>query len=122
MMALSQNYLRRQDTRRRVMFSALLECRGVTQKVRVADFSPSGLRIDQTQGLAIGDPVEISLAPGLKLKGEVAWAVWHKAGMKLLKPLSEDDPAYLFLAEQANAIERARTLALVAIAKERGRD
>jgi hypothetical protein len=42
-------------------------------------------------------------------------------GLKLLKPLSTDDPAYLFLGEKADAIERARTLALVAIAKERAR-
>lgn len=103
------------------MFSARVECRGVGQTVRVADFSASGLRIDSIQGLATGDPVEISLTPDLKLKGQVAWAVWHKAGVKLFAPLAEDDPAYLFLTEQADAIERTRTLALVAIARERAR-
>lgn len=101
------------------MVSAIVECRGVAQTVRVVDFSASGLRLDDINNLATGDPVQISLTPELVLEAEVIWSVWHKAGVKLLEPLAEDDPAYLFLVAQAEAIERTRTLALVAIARER---
>jgi hypothetical protein len=93
----------------------------VAQKVRVVDFSASGLRLDGIRGLAPGDPVQILLAPDLKLEGQVAWAVWHKAGVEFDAPLAEGHPALLLLNEQAKAIERDRTLALVAIAKERAR-
>lgn len=118
---LSRNFLRRRDTRRRVMFSAIVECRGATQTVRIVDFSALGVRLDGIKGLAAGDPIQISLTPELVLEGRVAWAVWHKAGVKLLEPLPDDHPAYIFLTEQAKAIERARTLALVSIAKDRAR-
>lgn len=118
---LSRNFLRRRDARRRVMFAAIVECRGVSQNVRVVDFSNSGVRLDGIKGLATGDPLKISLTPELILNGEVAWSVWHKAGVKLSKPLTEDHPAYLFLLEQASAMERTRTLALASLAKDRAR-
>ncbi|WP_409560802.1 PilZ domain-containing protein [Hyphomicrobium sp. MC8b] len=118
---LSRNYLRRRDERRRVMLPAIVECRGATQKVRVIDFSASGVRLDSIKGLATGDPVHISLAPALIIEGQIAWSVWHKAGVKLLEPLTDDHPAYTFLLEQARAIERTRTLALVSLAKDRAR-
>jgi hypothetical protein len=120
-MLLSRNYLRRRDARRRVMFAAILECREVAQRVRVVDFSISGMRTDGTKGLTTGDPVRISLTPEIALQGQVAWVVWHKAGIKFQEPLADGDPAYLFLAEQADAIERARTLALASLAKDRAR-
>jgi hypothetical protein len=101
------------------MFAAIIECRGVAQKVRVVDFSASGVRIDGIKDLATGDPIQISLTPNLILKGHVAWAVWHKAGINLTEPLAEDHPAYVFLSEQAHAIERARTRALASLAKDR---
>jgi hypothetical protein len=118
---LTRNFLRRRDTRRRVMLAAIVECRGATQKVRIVDFSATGLRIDGINGLAMGDPIQILLAPEMVLEGQVSWSVWHKAGIKLLEPLTEDHPAYRFLTEQAKEIERARTLALIAISKERAR-
>ena len=118
---LARNFLLRRDTRRRVMFGAIVECRGVAQKVKVVDFSPSSVRLDGIKSLAAGDPIQLSLAPDLVLEGEVTWYVWHKAGLKFLKPLTDDHPAYVFLAEQAQAIERIRTLALVSLAKDRAR-
>lgn len=118
-MALPRNYLRRRDWRRRVMLDALIECRGATQKVRVTDFSGSGLRIDDIQGLAAGDPVRINFTPDLALEGEIAWAIWHKAGVKLRESLASADPVYLFLVEQAEAIERAQAQALAAVARDR---
>lgn len=118
-MALSRNFLRRRDPRQRVSFTAILECRGVTQNVRVVDFSESGLRVDGIQGLATGDPVQISFSPDMVLTGEIAWSVWHKAGIKLLAALDEADPAYVFLSDQAAAIEQLRVRAISAIAKER---
>lgn len=117
----ARNYLRRRDARRRVMFAAIMECRGATQRVRVVDFSISGIRTDGTKGLAPGDPVRISLTPELNLEGAIVWVVWHKAGIKFLEPLTDDNPAYLFLVEQAKAIERARSLALASLAKDRAR-
>jgi hypothetical protein len=118
-MALSRNFLRRRDTRQRVSFVAILECRGVSQNVRVVDFSASGLRVDDIQGLATRDPVQISFAPDMSLTGEIAWSVWHKAGIKLVPPLDEADPAYIFLSDQASAIEQMRIRAISALAQER---
>jgi len=103
------------------MFRTTVECRGAMQKVTVVDFSISGLRIDGSKGLAAGDPVWITFRPDLHVAGKIAWAVWHKAGIKLQEPLSQEHPAYIFLIEQAEAIERTRTLALVALAKDRAR-
>lgn len=121
MAVLSRNYLRRKDARRRVMFGATVECRGVVQTVRVVDFSASGLRIDCIKGLATGDPVRIIFTPELSVDGEIAWAVWHKAGVKFRESLPGSHPTFLFLLEQATATERAKTLALAALAKERAR-
>ncbi|MFT3731660.1 MAG: PilZ domain-containing protein [Hyphomicrobium sp.] len=119
---LSQNYLRRRDPRRRVMLGAIVNCRGVTQKVRVVDFSVSGVRLDGIKGLAAGDPIQISLSPELTIDGQVVWSVWHKAGVKFVPALSEEHPAFVFLAEQASAIDRTRTLALASLAKDHARD
>jgi hypothetical protein len=118
---LSRNYLRRRDARRRVMFTAVVECRGAPQKVRVVDFSISGVRTDCIKGLTPGDPVRVTLTPQIVLDGEVAWVVWHKAGIRFLEPLRDDHPANLFLVEQAKAVERARSLALVSLAKDKAR-
>ncbi len=120
-MTSSRSYLRRRDSRRRVSFAAVVECRDITQKVRVVDFSAYGLRIDQINGLATGDPVRISLTPDLVIDGEVAWSVWHKAGIKLMPPLAEDHPAHVFLSEQAAMIEKMRMRAIATLAKERAR-
>jgi hypothetical protein len=102
-----------------VNFAAVVECRDLSQKVRVVDFSACGLRIDQINGLAAGDPVRISLTPDLVVDGEVAWSVWHKAGIKLAPPLAGDHPAYVFLSEQAATIEQMRMRAIATLAKER---
>lgn len=104
------------------MVSAVLECRGAIQKVRVVDFSATGVRLDGIRGLATGDPVQISLTPELIVEGQIAWSVWHKAGVKFLEPLTDYDPAHVFLLDQARAMERARTLALVSLAKDRARN
>ncbi|SFV34654.1 hypothetical protein SAMN04488557_2391 [Hyphomicrobium facile] len=118
-MVLSRNFLRRRDPRRRVSFTAILECRGVSQNVRVVDFSASDLRVDGIRGLATGDSIRISFSPNMVLTGEIAWSVWHKAGIKLLPALGEADPAFVFLSDQAAAIEQLRVRAIAAIAKER---
>ncbi|WP_245279946.1 PilZ domain-containing protein [Hyphomicrobium sp. 99] len=115
-MALARIFLRRRDDRQRVSFTAILECRGVAQNVQVVDFSISGLRVDGIQGLAAGDPIEISFTPDMLLTGEIVWSVWHKAGIKLLPPLDEAHPAYLFLSEQASALEQLRVRAISALA------
>ena len=118
-MALARNFLRRRDERHRVNFTAILECRGVSQTVRVVDFSVSGLRVDGIQGLATGDPIQICFTPDMMLEGEIIWSVWHKAGIKLLPELDETQPAYLFLNEQASELEQLRVRALSALARDR---
>ena len=120
-MLLSRNYLRRRDARRRVMFSAILECRGVSQNVRVVDFSASGVRIDGIKGLSPGDPILISLTPEIILEGGVAWVVWHKAGVQFTEPLSDDHPVHKFLSQHADAIDRAKQSALASLAKDQVR-
>lgn len=96
-----KHFLRRSDARHRLNCSALIVCRGVSQKVEVVDFSSAGLRVDGAMGLAPGDRVLIAFAPDLSVVGTIAWAVWHKAGVKLSTALGEKDPVYAFLTEQA---------------------
>jgi hypothetical protein len=98
---------------------ALIECRGLSQKTQVVDFSTAGLRIDGVSGLATGDHVWIAFAPDLSVEGKIAWSVWHKAGVRLSRPLAESDPVYIYLADQAAALEQLRLRAIVELAKER---
>lgn len=113
-----EHYLRRKDARRRLNCHARVECRGVTQKIRVVDFSNTGLRIDGVSGLAMGDRVEIVLTPDIFVKGTIAWSVWHKAGVRFATTLAEGDRVYKHLAEQAAAIEQARIRAISALARQ----
>lgn len=98
-LSFSRQFLRRKDARRRLKYSAVVECRGVSR-------------------LATGDHVRILLTPHLSVEGTIAWSVWHKAGVKLSRPLAENDEIYMYLADQAAAIELARTRAVVALAQQ----
>ena len=80
--------------------------------------STAGLRLDGVTGLATGDYVRILLTPDLSVEGTIACSVWHKAGVKLSRPLAENDEIYMYLADQAAAIELARTRAVVALAQQ----
>ena len=51
----SGHFLRRKDKRRRVQFSAIAHCHGISRAIEVVDFSNTGLRIDKVSGLAAGD-------------------------------------------------------------------
>jgi hypothetical protein len=114
----SRILLRRKDARRHLNCIATVECHGVSRKIKVVDFSASGLRVDEVAGLATGDRVLIVFAPGLSVERTIIWSVRHKAGLKLSAPLAENDPVYIHLAKQAASIEHARTRAIAALAKQ----
>lgn len=118
-MTSSRHFLRRKDARRRVSCGAFVECRGISQRIHVVDFSTSGLRLDGVIGLTTGDRVSVTFAPDLKVEGRIAWSVWHKAGVELLLALSETDPLYIFLSELAAEIERDRMRSIAALARQR---
>lgn len=108
----SGHFLRRKDKRRRVQFSAIAHCHGISRAIEVVDFSNTGLRIDKVSGLAAGDRVAISFTPDVAVEGTIAWLVWHKAGLQFAQPLKPDDPAYRFLMDRAAFIERAHVRAI----------
>ena len=88
-LSLSRQFLRRRYARPRLKCSAVVECRGISRKIEIVDFSTAGLRLDGVTGLAAGDHVQIVLAPDLDVEGVIAWSVWHKAGVTLSQPLAE---------------------------------
>ncbi len=114
----SGHFLRRKDARRRVNCDALIEHRDVSRKIEIVDFSNVGLRIDKLTGLATGDRVTIVLAPHLSFEGTIAWLVWHKAGIRLSSPLTENDPVYRYLADRAAALEQSHERAIAALAQQ----
>jgi hypothetical protein len=114
----SGHFLRRKDNRRRVRFSAIVECHGVSRTIEVVDFSNVGLRIDKLTGLAVGDRVTIAFTPDIAVEGTIAWLVWHKAGIRLTPHLTEDHPAYRFLMNQAALLEQARVRAIGVLAQQ----
>jgi len=114
----SGQFLRRKDERRHVRLSAAIECRGISRAIEIIDFSNAGLRIDKLNGLAVGDLVTISITPRITLEGMIVWLVWHKAGIKFTTPLSESDPGYGYLLEQAAVVERAHASALGALVQQ----
>jgi hypothetical protein len=111
-------FLRRKDARRRLKCAAAVECRGVTRRMEIVDFSPAGLRLDNVTGLAAGDHVVIAFSPTLATEGTVVWSVWHKAGVKLSSPLEETDSLYVYLSDQADTLERTRKKAIFAVAQQ----
>jgi len=117
-MTSSGHFLRRKDARRRVSCGAFVECRGISQRIHVVDFSTSGLRLDGVIGLTIGDHVLVTFAPNLKVEGRIAWSVWHKAGVELSLALSVADPVYIFLSEQADETERDQVRSIAALARQ----
>lgn len=114
----SGHFLRRKDIRQRVRFGAIVECHGTSRAIEVVDFSNIGLRIDKLTGLAVGDHLAITLTPDIAVEGTIAWLVWHKAGIRLTRPLAEADPAYRFLMEQAALVEQAHVHAIGILAQQ----
>jgi hypothetical protein len=111
-------FLRRKDARRRLKCTAAIECHGITRRMEVVDFSSAGLRLDNVAGLAAGDHVVIAFSPALATEGTVVRSVWHKAGVKLSSALEETDSLYLYLSDQADALERTRKQAILAVAQQ----
>jgi hypothetical protein len=114
----SGHFLRRKDNRRRVRFCAIVECHGVSRMIEVIDFSNAGLRVDKLTGLAVGDRLTISLTPDIAVEGTIVWLVWHKAGIQFMPPLTDADPAYRFLMDQAALFEQARVRAISVLAQQ----
>ena len=92
--------LRRQDERFRVQCDVQIRCRDIYQKAVVVEFSLGGLRVDRTFGLAPGDAVQLDFGPEVEVEGIVVWSVWHKVGLKLVRPLIKTDRLYTYLVEQ----------------------
>lgn len=113
-----RQFLRRNDVRRPVRCSGMIECRGMTRAVDIIDFSNSGLRVDHVTGLGAGDEVMLLLTPQLSVAATIAWLVWHKAGLRFLRPLSAADPVHVFLTAEAAKLDVARVRAITALAQQ----
>jgi hypothetical protein len=114
----THQFLRRKDRRHLVNSPAIAEHRGTSQNVQIVDFSNTGLRLDRLTGLAVGDRITIALTPELSVEGTIAWLVWHKAGVRLAHPFSEDDPAYQYLGSLAAILEQTHVRAIAALAQQ----
>lgn len=66
---------RRQDVRRPVHITALLDRHGLTPRVVIVDYSRGGLRIDRAFEVAVGEHVTVELLSGHRMPVEVVWAV-----------------------------------------------
>jgi len=117
-LSFSRQFLRRRDDPHRMKCAAIVECRGIARNIEIVDFSNAEMRLDRVTGLVAGDYVRIALTPELAVEGTISWAVWYKAGFKLIRPLAESDPAYVYLAEQAAEVEHARERAVLALAEQ----
>ncbi|MBA2125104.1 pilus assembly protein PilZ [Hyphomicrobium methylovorum] len=110
-------FLRRNDERLPLQSAAILECRGVSRRIAIVDFSSTGLRADHVTGLAAGDAVTIALTPELAVEGTIVWLVWHKAGIRFSRPLANSDPVHAHLAAEAAKLVLARSRAVTALAQ-----
>ena len=114
----TRHFLRRKDDRHLVNCRAIAEHRAISRNVQVVDFSSTGLRLDRLTGLAVGDRVTITLTPEFSVEGTIAWLVWHKAGVRLDHPFSEEDPVYQYLIDLAAAVEQTHVRAIAALAQQ----
>lgn len=117
-LSLAGQFLRRSDTRKPVRCGGIIECRGISRTITIIDFSNLGLRIDHLTGLVAGDRVTISFTPQLVIEGTIAWLVWHKAGMRFLRPLTVSDPIHIYLTSEASKFSVARVRAVSALAQQ----
>ena len=97
---------RRQDVRRPVHITALLDRHGLTPRVVIVDYSRGGLRIDSPFGVAIGEHVTVELLSGHRLPVEVIWAISTQIGVRFLGPIQPGHPAMLALEEAAKKYKR----------------
>jgi hypothetical protein len=114
----TRHFLRRKDKRHLVNCPAMIEHRGISHNVQVVDFSSGGLRIDRLTGLAVGDRITITFTPEFSIEGTIAWLVWHKAGVRLARPFSEEDPVYQYLVGLAATVEHTHVRAIAALAQQ----
>jgi hypothetical protein len=113
------HFLRRKDKRHQLNCRAIAEHRGISRNVEVVDFSATGLRLDKMTGAAAGDRITITFTPEISVEGTVAWLVWHKAGVRLAYPFSDEDPVYRYLISQAAAVEQTHVRAIAALAQQK---
>jgi hypothetical protein len=57
---------------------------GSKMSVKLSDFSDHGCRIDQADGLAIGERISIEIARMGRVKAQVRWALADSAGAQFL--------------------------------------
>ncbi|MGE5511648.1 MAG: PilZ domain-containing protein [Bacteroidota bacterium] len=85
--------------RKTVRCPALVHQGNLFQRVMVVDFNASGLGLDHTFALTVGQRVEIEVLTGHRLAGKVAWAIGSRAGVEFARPMSARDPTYVHLVE-----------------------
>ncbi|MGH1418950.1 MAG: PilZ domain-containing protein [Hyphomicrobiaceae bacterium] len=87
---------RRKFERTPVKFSATLHVNGSDRKVIVRDISATGLGLDSSGDLAIGEEVVVQIEGAPRLIGRVVWSTNSRSGIKLLHPLNGPDPRLMF--------------------------
>ena len=99
MTSFSSQQLQRQPTgaeRRRaprfaVQIDAVLHANGTSQPTVIDDLSVGGAGLDLAIGIYANDAVEIELADGRRLPGQVAWWLSGACGVQFAEPLRPDD-------------------------------
>jgi hypothetical protein len=97
---------RRQDVRRPLHITALLDRHGLTPRVVIVDYSRGGLRIDRAFEVAVGEHVTVELLSGHRIPVEVVWAVGAQIGVRFLGPIQPGHPAMVALEEAAKKYKR----------------
>jgi hypothetical protein len=99
---------RRQCERQPARIAALVHCHGRFQTVSIVDFSPDGLRLHDTFGIAAREEITVELLTGHRLLAKVAWSMGSRIGAQLVERLSPQHPALLALNQMAEKATPAR--------------
>lgn len=82
---------RRPPVRKRLRLPGVVECKGKEIKAVVTDISAGGLAVDCSGPLAARSTIVVEIGERC-MSGRVVWQSGNSAGIKLDKPLKENDP------------------------------
>ena len=82
---------RRRSPRFAVRIDAVLHANGTSQPTIIDDLSVGGAGLDVAIGIYANDTVELELADGRRLPGQVAWWLSGACGVQFAEPLQPND-------------------------------
>jgi hypothetical protein len=97
---------RRRYPRRPVHVSALIHAHGLCRSVTIVDYTPLGLRLKGTFGIAAGDRITVELLTGDRLPLVVAWAMGSEVGAEFVGPTRSEHPAIVALEDAVQRYQR----------------